>query len=230
MNETAKIFAIDRLRVDTDGHGVRTLVCSEDCLLKCKYCINYERMKADSISKSFSPKSLLDQLKIDDIYFKASGGGITFGGGEPALESIFIKEFKKLCPADWTLFIETSLNVSKEHVKRLASLIDYWIVDIKDVNDRVYRRYTGTSNRQALRNLKYLIKCGLADKIMVRVPDIPGYNTKEDVDESVNKLNVMGIKNIQHFQYEKCGNPEVPLMGVPVTMGRPKSDFLDVII
>lgn len=211
----ARIFAIDRLRIETDGQGVRALVCFNDCPLGCVYCLNYHPMRRLQRRESFSPESLLERLMIDDIYIKASSGGITFGGGEPALQSRFIEEFRRICPPDWTLFIETSLNVPSEHIQRLASLIDYWIVDIKETNNRTYRKYTGKSNRMALKNLKYLIKQGLANKIMVRVPEIPEFNTKEDVEKSVSKLNKMGVVSIQCFVYSTSYQRPKPLMGIP---------------
>ena len=39
-NNKAPIFAIDRLRMATDGHGVTTLVCFMGCPLNCAYCLN----------------------------------------------------------------------------------------------------------------------------------------------------------------------------------------------
>jgi pyruvate formate lyase activating enzyme len=211
----ARIFAIDRLSIETDGQGVRALVCFCECPLECEYCLNYNPMIGLRRTELFSPESLLKRLMIDDIYIKASSGGVTFGGGEPALQSRFIGEFKRICPPDWTIYIETSLNVPSEHIQRLANLIDYWIIDIKDIKNKIYRKYTGKSNKRAIKNLKYLIKRGLSEKIMVRVPEIPEFNTKEDVEKSVCKLNKMGVTSIQRFVYSTSYQRPKPLMGIP---------------
>ena len=216
MSNLVRIFAIDRLRIETDGQGVRALVCFSDCPLGCVYCLNYHPMRRLQRKESFSPESLLERLMIDDIYIKASSGGITFGGGEPALQSRFIEEFRRICPPDWTLYIETSLNVPSEQIQRLANLIDYWIIDIKETKNRIYRKYTGKSNRMVFKNLKYLIKQGLADKIMVRVPEIPEFNTKKDVEKSVLKLNKMGVISIQRFVYSTSYPRQRITMGKPV--------------
>lgn len=215
MSNLVRIFAIDRLRIETDGQGVRALVCFCECPLECEYCLNYNPMIGLRMTELFSPESLLKRLMIDDIYIKASSGGITFGGGEPALQSGFIEEFRRICPPDWTLYIETSLNVPSEHIQRLANLIDYWIVDIKETNNRIYRRYTGKSNRMAIKNLKYLIKRGISEKMMVRVPEIPEFNTKEDVEKSVLKLNKMGVTSIQRFVYSTSYRRPIPPIGIP---------------
>lgn len=226
MSNLVRIFAIDRLRIETDGQGVRALVCFSDCPLGCVYCLNYHPMRRLQRKESFSPESLLERLMIDDIYIKASSGGITFGGGEPALQSRFIEEFRRICPPDWTLYIETSLNVPSEQIQRLANLIDYWIIDIKDTNNKIYRKYTGKSNKRAIKNLKYLIKRGLSEKIMVRVPEIPEFNTKEDVEKSVCKLNKMGVTSIQRFVYSTSFQRPKPLIGVPVSPFRGLSSDL----
>ena len=89
----APIYAIDRHRLATDGKGVTTLVAFHKCLLKCKYCINPQTWQIDKISKKMTAKELYDEVKKDNLYFLATGGGITFGGGEPCLHSDFIKQF-----------------------------------------------------------------------------------------------------------------------------------------
>ena len=68
-----------------------------------------------------TPMQLFTHVRVDDLYFQATGGGITFGGGEPALRSIFISQFRKVIPKQWKINIETSLNVPQEHVERLLA-------------------------------------------------------------------------------------------------------------
>ena len=75
------------------------------------------------------------------------------------------------------------------------------IIDIKDMNPEIYKRYTKTNNNQVIENLKWLTEQGLSDSLFVRVPHIPGYNTEEDIEASVHALKELGIKNIEMFQY-----------------------------
>lgn len=100
-NNKAPIFAIDRLRMGTDGHGVTTLVCFMGCPLNCAYCLNDrchgEVFESDGVTPRrgmmmLTPQELYDRVKIDNIYFQATGGGICFGGGEPTLYAEFIAE------------------------------------------------------------------------------------------------------------------------------------------
>ena len=97
----APIFGISRHRIGTDGYGIKTLVTFMGCPLKCKYCINdvcHVPLPAEGYGIEWlSPQELYDRVKIDNLYFLATNGGITFGGGEPGLYADYIKEFKSIC-------------------------------------------------------------------------------------------------------------------------------------
>lgn len=195
------VIGLNRHRLKTDGRGVTTLVAFYGCPLHCKYCINPQCNVADGIEGYLSPLQLYDKVKIDDLYFLVTGGGIVFGGGEPLLHSSFIVEFCEICGINWNISIETSLNVDTSHVEPLVDIIDCWIVDIKDWNEGIYFRYTGNNNKIVKENLQYLISSGLEEKIIVRVPNIPNYNTEADITNTVNALKDIGIKHIDRFDY-----------------------------
>lgn len=196
-------IGIQRHRLLTDGEGVTTLVAFHGCPLNCRYCLNPQCNTPSGIKEILTPQQLYDKVKKDDIYFLVTGGGITFGGGEPLLQCDFINEFRKICGNKWKIYLETSLNISISHIKPLVDIIDYWIVDIKDWNSDIYVNYTGCSNKQVKENLKYLISKGCTDKIMVRVPNIPEYNNESDISFTIAELNKLGIKNIDQFEYAK---------------------------
>lgn len=199
----APIIGISRHRLLTDGEGITTLVAFHGCPLHCKYCINSQCNAVDGIKETLTPQQLYEKVKIDDIYFLVTGGGIMFGGGEPLLRSDFIREFRNIVGDRWKIYLETSLNVNQAIVEALVDIIDYWIIDIKDWNDYIYTQYTGCSNRQVKENLEYLLSIGCVDKIMVRVPNIPEYNDNSDVTATVVELNMLGIKSIDQFEYIK---------------------------
>ena len=150
---TGDIMSISRLRLGTDGEGVSTLVTLHGCPLSCKYCINDYCHNEYCERGAYTPEKLLYVLKKDDIYYKMSGGGIVFGGGEPLLQSEFIREVFSLADPLWKKRIETSLNVPWENIEPLLTLTDEWIIDIKDINDNIYREYTGCSNEAVKENL-----------------------------------------------------------------------------
>ncbi len=197
----SKIIGISRHRLGTDGKGVTTLVCFHGCPLRCKYCLNPTCFDKDAKVTDLSPLSLYERLKIDDLYFKATGGGITFGGGEPLLNSSFIKEFRQLCKDYWKINVETSLNVPTDNLLLIADTVDFFFVDVKDTNPEIYRRYTRSDNSLVLENLKLLIDKKGSDAITVRLPLIDGYNTEKDREKSEKVLCELGVTRLDKFEY-----------------------------
>ena len=198
---TAPFIAINRHRLTTDGEGVTTLVAFHGCPLHCQYCLNAQCLQADGVWCRLTPGELYSEVEIDDLYFVATGGGICFGGGEPLLRSDFIKAFAEIMNPEWKLTIETSLNVPLENVKAIASLVQMWYVDIKDMNPDIYKAYGCKENQQVVSNLQWLAANGYADKVIIRLPLIPEYNTDEERQRSQQQLEEMGFTNFDKFNY-----------------------------
>ena len=198
---TAPFIAINRHRLTTDGEGVTTLVGFHGCPLHCEYCLNAQCLQADGVWCRLTPGELYSEVEIDDLYFVATGGGICFGGGEPLLRSDFIKAFAEIMNPEWKLTIETSLNVPLENVKAIASSVQMWYVDIKDMNPDIYKAYGCKENKQVISNLQWLAANGYADKVIIRLPLIPEYNTDEDRQQSQQQLEKMGFTNFDKFNY-----------------------------
>lgn len=199
---TAPLLAIRRHRLALDGRGVVTLVAFMGCPLKCKYCLNESCHDVSNTSRRITPQQLLDEVKVDNIYFLATDGGVTFGGGEPLLQSKFIEQFCKLADSRWTISLETSLNVPREHLERVLPYVDKYIIDVKDMNTDVYERYTQHPQTDMIANLKWLMdNVDDADRVEVRLPHIPEFNTQDDVNNSRSMLEKLGIKNFDEFDY-----------------------------
>lgn len=198
----ARIFAVSRHRLNVDGDGCTTLVTFNGCPLRCKYCINKTSWDPEK-GRAYTPELLFEEVKIDQLYFLATRGGITFGGGEPLLQVDFIKAFRALCGPQWSLLAETCLNVPFSAVETANAVLDGFIVDVKDMNPDIYRTYTGKDNALALENLEWLLQHGDANRIKVRVPHIPDYNTDDDVKRSIEQLKTMGVTIFDEFQYVK---------------------------
>lgn len=207
---SAPIFAISRHRIPIDGQGVTTLVTFSHCPLRCKYCLN-PQCEDEARMRPYTPEQLMKEVQVDNLYFLATGGGVTFGGGEPCLRSEFIADFKQLamCHPDssqWRFTIETSLAVPQHHIERLLPVIDQWIIDVKDMHPDIYERYTLHPIAPMLHNLQLLAERGLQERCLIRVPLIPEFNTPELQAESRRILEAMGFHGIEMFEYIKKEN------------------------
>ena len=194
------MLAASRLRMGTDGIGVTTLVSGAGCPLSCRWCIN-KKLLREAPAKPVTAAELLEQVKIDDLYFRATGGGITFGGGESLLHAAFIRRFREICPEEWRIRVETSLAVPAEQVETVLEAVDEFIVDCKSMDPKIYRRYTGKDSSMMRENLQILLDAAGPERITVRVPLIPEYNTKEDQAHSAEILRSMGFTKLDLFDY-----------------------------
>lgn len=212
-----KVLGISRSRLYTDGPGITTLVGMHGCQLNCEYCINGHATEY----AEYTVEELYEDVKIDSLYFDATGGGICFGGHEPLLQQRFIKEFIKYVRKKghtWKIGMETNLN-EKIDIK-LLKMLDFIIVDIKSINRDMYIKYTNDNNDIVLNNLK-IIKDVVPD-IEIRIPYIFRYNDEKDIKHSIVYLLNMGYKKEQldvfhytqfvnnsygiHKKYKKRGN------------------------
>ena len=200
--QRANIIGIARHRLSTDGDGVTTLVAFHGCPLRCRYCLNPQSLDDGGRFREYSPEQLYAETRIDELYFIATNGGITFGGGEPCLRPQFIREFRELCGMAWQLNLETSLNVPVANIEALLPVVNTLIIDIKDINPDIYRDYTGQNNALVLENLRIIADTGRQSDCIVRIPLIPGYNTDADRDASRKALEALGFTRFDLFTYQ----------------------------
>ena len=201
MNKFPSI-GVSRHRIATDGRGVTTLVAAHGCPLKCRYCLN-PQCAVGKPRQIFTVESLYEAVAADSLYFEATGGGVTFGGGEPLLWAEFVAEFIRYARKEgrsWHFSAETSLAVPEAKLAAVMPYIDEYIVDIKDADPEIYRAYTQREITETMENLRRL--SSEPDKVIIRTPLIKGYNSKSDVDNTVKKLRSMGFCRFDRFVYK----------------------------
>ena len=194
------LLRIARHRLGIDGQGVTTLVAGASCPLRCKWCINQDILKRNA-AEMISAQELYERVRGDDLYFRATGGGITFGGGESLLQAAFFAPFREICGDAWRLCAETSLAVPQSLVELAEQTIDEFIVDCKDMDPDIYHAYTGGDSSVMESNLRFLIEKAGPERVVVRVPLIPDFNTKEAQQNSIKHLQELGVTRLDVFNY-----------------------------
>ena len=198
----AKVIGVARHRLATDGDGVTTLVAFHGCPLHCRYCLNPQSLGDGGRFKEYTPESLYREIRIDELYFIATNGGVTFGGGEPCLRPDFIRRFRELCGESWQINLETSLNVPADNIASLLPVVNTLIIDIKDMNPEIYRNYTGQDNPLVLSNLRLIADSRRQSDCIVRIPLIPEFTTEADRDASRAALEQLGFTRFDLFTYQ----------------------------
>ena len=110
--------------------------------------------------------------------FAKSGGGVTFSGGEPLLQSEFLGEvLRRMKVAGVHTAVETALNIPWADVASLAEDVDLFYVDLKCFTDETHRAGTGVGNARILENIRRL--SGLGARMILRTPVVPLFNADE---------------------------------------------------
>lgn len=168
-----------------DGPGVRFVVFTQGCNLRCKCCHNpdtWEIGKGDS----YTPKEILKKVIRYKEYF-GEQGGITFSGGEPLLQADFVREVFALCHENGiNTCLDTSGSVLNDSVKAMLDECDRVLLDIKYTDEESYRENVGCSYKKVLEFLDYLQQKGI--NTTLRQVTIP---TKSDDEENVKRLKIL---------------------------------------
>ena len=198
---TFPLMGFARHRIGTDGRGITTLAAAWGCPLQCRYCLNPMCREPRTPVRQVTVSALYQMTRCDDLYFQATGGGITFGGGEPLRHAAFISRFRRHCGRRWRITMETSLYAEPDDLQTALGCVDDFIVDIKDMNPSIYQAYTGMDNERVLQNLRALLAGAGSERVLVRVPLIHGFNTPADVQRSLTQLRRLGATRFDVFAY-----------------------------
>lgn len=157
--------------------------CREVCehpgkCIVCGKCVESCPENARRIAGTrYTSEELVTKIRKDAAYYAACGGGVTFSGGEPLLQADFLAEVLDQIP-DIHKTIETSGYAEPEVFEKILGKIDYFMMDIKLMDEDMHRKYTGVSNARILHNAETLMRSGKPHRL--RIPLIPGVNDTEE--------------------------------------------------
>lgn len=165
------------------GCGACRRVCAhEETCVACGACVETCPTQARKrYGTVYTVEELLAIIRADQPYFEATGGGVTFSGGECMLYPEFLSELAKACQAHGvSVAVDTAGNVPFSSFETVMPYTDLFLYDIKCLDASLHRKGTGVENRQILENLDRLIACGA--KLLIRVPCIPSFNEGEEIE------------------------------------------------
>jgi pyruvate formate lyase activating enzyme len=127
-------------------------------------------------------ETVLASLWKDNHFYEESGGGVTFSGGEPLMQSEGLKQLLEGCKARGLhTTVDTCGYARQEQFEAIMDLCDLFLFDLKNMNPELHRKYTGVDNKLILNNADFLLNQGA--NLIFRIPVIPGINTSpEEID------------------------------------------------
>ena len=189
-----------------DGPGIRFVIFMQGCMLRCKYCQNRDTWDINS-GKVYTTDELIEKIIRYQNYW-GKNGGVTISGGEPLLQVDFLIELlKKLKELGIHTAIDTSGSVNiNDKVKKLISLTDLFLLDIKCINDKICKELTGVSNKQELAFAKYLSDHN--KDIWIRQVLVPGITDNEEdlLDLNIFIKSLKTVKNVEILGYHDFDN------------------------
>ena len=124
-------------------------------------------------SQYYDEEELFSKIKEDMVFFK-NGGGVTFSGGEPFMQSEFLIAMLKRCKQEHIhTAIETSGYTSLDKLQKALPYLDQIYIDFKLYDDELHKTYTGVSNQLIKQNINYILQSKHKDKVIIRTPLIP---------------------------------------------------------
>ncbi len=226
----------------SDGPGVRTTVFFKGCPLKCPWCHNPESQRYEAevmhfpelcigcrncrsgrpcytfarkeVGTPFSPEALALELIKDKAYYEASGGGVTFSGGEALSFIEYLAEVTRfLKRKNISIAVQTSgFFHYQEFEKRLLNDIDLVLFDLKIMDGDRHHRVIGKSNHLILENFKKLNAAGI--KILPRVALIPHYvATKENLKAIADFLFEQHAPGCEFLYYNPAAGEKLERLG-----------------
>lgn len=163
-----------------DGEGIRTTVFMAGCPLRCAWCANPEGQTLNNALTHYEDtEDILKVIRRQEIFYRRSGGGVTFSGGEPTAQLEFLKELTDcLYDEGFSLAMETCGLFDMEEVKPVLEKMDMVFIDLKHICPQKHKEYTGIDNVRILENIKKLYL--LQIPMVVRIPAVIGVNCEEE--------------------------------------------------
>lgn len=204
-----------------DGPGVRFVVFTQGCNLRCKCCHNPDTWECFG-GKEYTPKDILTRALRYREYF-GQDGGITFSGGEPLLQADFVREVFALCHGEGiNTCLDTSGSILNDKIENLLDFTDRVLLDIKYTTDTEYCENVGCSIEAPLKFLDVLNERKIPTTL--RQVIIPAVNdSKENIlvlkeiintHTCIDKVELLPFRKLCQVKYDNL-NIKFPFGDIP---------------
>jgi pyruvate formate lyase activating enzyme len=182
----------------------------EGCSVCGKCAVNCPSLALSLCGEEKTVDELFTEIQKDTHYFIASGGGVTFSGGEPLSQAEFLLQIIPILKSRGVhLAIETSGYADMETYRSVIAEMDFVYQDLKLLDEVEFRRWTGGDLKIVLDNISWLRKSGVP--FVFRVPLIPGVN---DSESSGGKFRAFaGNDMIEYLPYNNAAGVKYRMLG-----------------
>ncbi|MDO4648482.1 MAG: glycyl-radical enzyme activating protein [Eubacteriales bacterium] len=232
LSTRGRIFDIQRYSVH-DGQGIRTIVFLKGCVLRCRWCCNPESQEfkiqrlrqVDGtykvVGQDVSVEEVMETVNKDRNYYRRSGGGLTLSGGESLCQPEFARDLLRAAKAEgYTTALESMAGVPYRNIEMVLPYLDQYLMDIKHMDSKKHREFTGKSNELMLENSRKVAKSGQCE-LIIRTPVIPSFNdTPREIDAiAAHAASLPGVRQMHLLPYHRLGYDKYVGLDRPYEMG-----------
>lgn len=196
-----------------DGPGIRYVLFTQGCPLRCKYCHNPDTWKMQD-GFDVDTDSLIKEILKYKSFMKFSKGGVTVSGGEPLLQPEFVKDLFMKCKQNGIhTCIDTSGFVKIDVADPVLDYTDLVLLDIKSYNPNVYSNLTGVpldptllfANHLNQRKIPVWIRYVLVPNLTDDLEDIEGLAKFLSTLSNVERIDILPFHKMGEYKWEKLG-------------------------
>ena len=184
---------------------------NEEKCIGCNECdefINPEPCPTEAleyVGEVYTHEELFREIEKDFMFYDKSGGGVTFSGGEPLLQSRFLLEVLKLCKERGIhTAVDTTGFSNWDNIKPILPYVDLFLYDLKILNSDKHKKYTGVENELIIENFKKISK---TNDTYIRVPLIKSINDDDENIKGICRLakeyNAVQINFLPYHNYSE---------------------------
>ena len=211
-----------------DGPGLRFVAFLQGCPLRCLYCHNPETWDFQGGDQT-TAGAVFDEIRKYKNFMRASGGGVTFSGGEPMSQPLFLEALLTLCKEEGIhCVVDTSGFVElTAAVKRIIELTDLFLLDLKSINASMHQIITGESNTRTLAFGDYL--AGQKKPIILRYVLVPILNDRGHCLHKLAKwaLDLGTVEKIDVLPFHKMGEWKWQEYALPYRLSETREPSLE---
>ena len=178
----------------------------------CGRCELYCPRDARKVSgRVKSAEDVMAEIRKDRLYYEASGGGVTFSGGECMLQIDFLAELVKTCHREGIhTAVDTAGDVPWEYFERILPYTALFLYDLKSLDPEKHVSLTGVSNERLLENLRRLSDESTAG-IILRIPVVPGAN-EDELPAMAEFSRSLRLSSVELLPYHTLGEHKYPAL------------------